>query len=135
MGRLAFPWPPRELAANRRAGVHWGAVQGAKAAYRLECEAIVRSVTWGSLVPGVVPLAVIGYVGKGQRMPDLSLHAMSGCATMVTSTLPGPFGVGLFSIPLRHGWRRQPFRTPKGYLFCHSNMVMVPRTQIGVAAP
>ena len=72
MGRLAFPWPPRELAANRRAGVHWGAVQGAKAAYRLECEAIVRSVTWGPLVPGVVPLAVIGYVGKGQRTPDLS---------------------------------------------------------------
>ena len=72
MGRLSFGWPPRELAANRRAGVHWGAVQGAKAAYRAECEAIVRSVTWGPLVPGVVPLAVIGYVGKGQRMPDLS---------------------------------------------------------------
>ena len=69
---FSFSWPPRELAANRRAGVHWGAVQGAKAAYKLECEAIVRSVTWGPLVPGVVPLAVIGYVGKGQRMPDLS---------------------------------------------------------------
>ena len=72
MGRLSFPWPPRALAANRRAGVHWGAVQGAKTAYRAECEAIVRSVSWGPLVPGVVPLAVIGYVGKGQRMPDLS---------------------------------------------------------------
>ena len=32
----------------------------------------MRSVKWGPLVPGIVPLAVIGYVGKGQRMPDLS---------------------------------------------------------------
>ena len=72
MGRLVFPWPPKSLTANRRAGAHWGSVHGDKKAYRAECEAIVRSVAWGPLVPGVVPLAVIGYVGKGQRMPDLS---------------------------------------------------------------
>jgi len=71
MGRLMLPLPPKVLRANRRSGVHWGAVQGAKASYKAECEAIIRSVRWGAVTPGVVPLVVVVWCDKGERMPDL----------------------------------------------------------------
>ena len=72
MGRITFPLPPKTLRANRRSGVHWGAVQAAKTAYKAECELIIGSQKWGPLSDAVVPLAVVAYVGHGDRLPDLS---------------------------------------------------------------
>ena len=72
MGRLTFEFPPRSLRANSRAGAHWGTVHKDKKAYRASCVAVIESVRWGEPKPGPVPLAVIAYYGKGERMGDLS---------------------------------------------------------------
>lgn len=72
MARLIFDLPPAALRANRRAGQHWGATHKAVREYREHCEAVINAVQWGEPKAGAVPLVVVVYVGKGQKLPDLS---------------------------------------------------------------
>ena len=81
---IELPWPPAELAPNRRNGKHWSATNAVKVRYLADCRHLALQAMGRWVPPGGTLALVITFVQPDKRRRDLD-----GMLSSIKSGLDG----------------------------------------------